>query len=110
MTFLILLDGGVTIIYNTIAKIKQLLLPFTRFYLKLMKATENEIQFDYFKALFKGEGIWLLNEVNHDQTLVTYTISIIGNSFLSDWFLKSLIFRWKHTQDILSLIDKLNYI
>ncbi len=85
-------------------------IPLWEFQLKLIKITENEIQFDYLQSPFNGVGIWLFNEQSNYQTLVSYTISITGKNFLVDIFINSVIFRWKHKRDILKLIDKLNQI
>ena len=85
-------------------------IPFLKFQLKLFKATENEIQFDYLKTPFKGVGIWNFTEQNNCQTIVSYSISIKGNNFIVNSFIKSKLFRWKHQRDILNLLKKLNHI
>lgn len=83
---------------------------FFKLYLKLSQIRENEIQLKYIKSPFRGHGTWFLRENNEYQTYVAYTITIKGNNFIVDSFIKSTFFKWKHERDILKLLNKLNQI
>jgi hypothetical protein len=78
--------------------------------LKYRKILDNQIEFDYVFAPFKGSGTWNLKEVSTFETNVTYTISITSNNIIIRAFINSKIFKWKHNRDVLNLINKLNTI
>ncbi len=70
-------------------------------------ASSKEIICDYIKGPLVGFGIWQISVDNNSNKMsISYEIKVKGINMIFDMLLRTFIFKYKHSKDILRIIQK----
>ena len=80
---------------------------FIKIKVELITIFDNKIELSYIGGIFRGIGIWEIIPIDENNTKISYSISLRGRNWLFGLILKTYFFRWKHSKDIINLINKI---
>jgi hypothetical protein len=84
-------------------------LPYLKLKIKVIDIAENSITYDYIEGPLRGIGRWEIQKRTDQKSNLICTVRLNSRWIVFRAFIKSKLFKWKHSRDILGLMESLRY-